>query len=483
MDDRSALTRTQRLSLWGGFGVLCAVAFFLTNNVRLSFSSDHLYGALFAHFNTALFRTSPSTYLVPDVLLHYASRLTPGTFLEQVVVAGVLHFLLNVGGVTLVFGRWVGALFAVSLLYLHADMVLNTGMHLSLVFLFALYVGARRRLLKHSILLIASASDPLFGLIWLPVSTLTGRPVRTLPTFLPEYRLELALVAIGLAFSLFMSETNIELLRFSVVFFLGVVVQQCLSAFRYPRMLIHAYGAPLAFAGAGVCLFLAEFVATDLLAPRYLIPIGMSLALYGLYLTRPPETAQGRAGSRRERSAAAVVLCGSLAFGIYYQIQTHHDFFAIEKVSEPWKCAAEAITQRGVSKIAADHWLAKPLYVAALELEKTLDVVQVDFVNNMPDTWIAPYDFARGHSMWALRDDAGCRSQSAQNPQCAHRHERLPDHGETIAVCDRFIMIRFAEPIPDAMQRRRFDSVDGKLDGFAYNVRNNVDKALGRLDR
>lgn len=469
---------------WSALTILTIGAVLLTGNTHVPFSSDYLYGSLFTHFNTLHFRTPPANYAFPDLLFHYLALLGPDSLLDQSVLAGVLQLLTIVAVTTWLLGVPTGAAVALFLLLICPNEVLATVHHLSMIVLFALYSGLRNLRTRLFILLLAVASDPLFMLLWLALTTLDRRIPGRIPLCSPTYRNELVIVLFGYSISFFVSESNIELIQAFVLFSFGLVVQQVILSIKTIRILVRTYRAWLALLAALLLIGINILVSSELLffESRYVLPIAVCLGLFGFQtLTSPKTTFWTGKHHWPQRLAASILVTASIATSFLLHTTTNQDFFRLDARLSAWKCADAEISSLGIQSIAADYWDSKPLYVAALENGHDLKIVQIDFVNNMPDTWIAPYNMARGQAGWAIRDDRRCDGQ--QHSHCNYENQKLGRQSSSISICDRFTLIEYAETLPNQDQLSRFSQVDSKLSGFLYNFSNNLAKATGRLDR
>jgi hypothetical protein len=230
--------------------------------------------------------------------------------------------------------------------------------------------------------------------------------------------------------------------------------------------------------GAAGALVLLAAAAADLAPAKYALPVGCAALLLCARPLLPGWLAPGRGA---ELAGAVGLVAGAIA--TTPALSPSAAAQPLRADTARWACAARALEARGVTHVAADYWDAKPLFLGAAAAGVDLNIAQIDLPANRPDTWIAPYAFVGPRSETLVLDRARC-ARIPLPGHCRLDFPSLPEARSARQVCEGIEIAVLARPVPEAEAAAAAAAqVTGKPGSLVYNIRQNVLKALGRLER
>jgi len=414
VDRLARLMNTQAVAAGGAAAVLLALALYslLVAGFDLSrfMTGDALYPVQVQLFPLLEFRPPPSNNLFPDVLVHLAIGPFVADPLWQKMIAGWVLF----GGMMVAIGAFKGPAVAVAVsavLALTGFGFLDTTSHYTLPLTVLAFQLVRNRLGNNFILFIVVFSDLLVLLPLIVLVLLQGDDRR-----LPERIAIVALAYLGNAFYSEFSEALMKITLFLPFFALGALAARHFGMLRLFAMAVTAALVVLAIAG--------------LEAERYALAVAASM----LVVLAP----------NVRRSVPIIPAAFSLiALGIFAGTA---DAARLDLHNRQYDCLLNELNSRDSSVLAADHWVAKPLFFSARARGQALTIAQTDFAEGDSSNWMAPHAFAGEPTPFAVKSNTICGYISEPNAFCTR--ENIAEIVSRINICEGLELITYAREVP-----------------------------------
>lgn len=379
-------------------------------------TGDALYPVHMLHFPFLDFRPPPSNNLFPDVIVHAILNPFIPDPLTQKLVAGwtlLAGMVIAIG----VFSGPLAALVIMALLSLTGFGAIDTTSHYTLPLCVLLYELARRSRWAQGLVLFASVFSDLLFL--LPASLLVLRRGE-------ENRLTERVIICFLAgvLNILHSEFSRVLPGIAVAVIVFWAAALAARVFRLERVMAVA-----------VTLALAAMSVGGVEAIRYAVPVAASFALL-LFVSRQP--------SFDWRPVAALVI----AFEIFaFTVNPTH----LNLLNSQYDCLLKVLKARNITVIAADHWTAKPLYFAALQRNQNLTITQMDFVKDMNDYWMAPYENSGQPTRFSFRSNTVCADiwKLVAAPQLNCSQDTVAPVISREPICNGLELFEYDRNVPD----------------------------------
>lgn len=407
-------------------------------------SADSLYPVQLLDFPLLDFRPPPPNRLFPDVAVHALLQWVGGP-LEQKLAAGLVLFALTVVTIGVFKGPVVFASVAV-LLGAGGSEAVNSATHYTLPLLVLISQMAGRWRAADAIVLFLVAFSNILVLIPLTVLLLD-------PTASDRLRLRAAAALSGLTAAALYSDLGVAFVQVALV----------LPAWAVAVLIAQRLG----LRDALVLATIVVLVAAALLgfAPsRYAYPVSAALIVAISPVSRPTFD------WRFAIVPAAIVALFLATLDTHHARQTMRDF----------DCVAAALSERGISNVATDHWTAKPLYFAARSRGQSLTITQTDFREGDTHPWMAPYAFFGAPTSWALRSSSACRRVHDDPTYCGQGHIAAVVKQE--AICGEFSLYHYDRAVPltyEAAPRNKIDAIQRQARSYASKAKAIVSRTLG----
>jgi hypothetical protein len=429
--------------------------------------SDSLYPLVLLDGPLLSFRTPPSSYLFPDVFILYAVQNFVSDPLDQMFVSGCVLLLAIFSSTWLYAGGFAAIAVLGLVLAIEPAIALQIGFHLGLIVLAVIYLSSRHEGLRVAVALVATASDPLFAMLLLLITIFDKEGDRQLRW--PEF----AAVGAGLLIALILNESSIQLVKLSVLMSILIPCYIIMNRVRKLKELILRYNLLFLILTIALLLAISAFKISDLIPEfvpdRYVVPV---LAVLIIILLR------GRSSIHPlVPSLYAATVAGLIGSATMIQNDPH----GVTAFTQRWNCLAREVEAREIKVVAADYLIAKPFYVASRANHYDIGVAQVDFRNNVANTWIAPYSFFNEGSNVAIRDEQLCGGYENGSEGCERENSNLPRVLMSERVCENFTISYYGQkvPAPDHTEPVNLN----KFRSLEYSLSDNYKKLTGERSR
>jgi len=441
-------------------------------------SSDSLYLPLLYEGSIFGFRLSSASNLFPDLVYYALARATGQDEIGALLSAGMLQCALT----TALLARHSGVLAALAynaLYFLFGfPFYFSIGFHQGLIVMALFYLAFPSPGARRAMSLLFTIADPLFALVpslFLAARAWLGRK--------PDAG-EIGLIVAGYAGAFFLAESNVDLAKFAPVLAASLLAGWVATLPR-ARGIVAAIAARMPLSGGPgrrrdgdvrerrlcsallCCASLGSLLAGQ--PARYALPLLVaSIACW----TWRPDTG-GLSSDRRWFTAA---LLGFTSFALLYAMVVPALTHSSREALSRYGCLTDKLRSMQVDAVATDYWTFKPLYFVGAR-DAGLRLLQLDFRDGTPYTWVNAHRFVRGQSHFIVRNVSRCNSLSRQDRGWAGHcsddgYRRLGVKARTEA-CGDFEIIETERPIDFSPWEGVFAS---KLSAFVYNFRQNTGK-------
>ena len=441
-------------------------------------SSDSLYLPLLFDGSILSFRLSSASNLFPETIYYAVARAAGQDEVDALLTAGILQCSVT----TLLLARYCGTLAALAynaLYYLFGfPFCYSISFHQGVIVMTLLYLACPGRGARRGMSLLFTLADPLFALIAalrLAVRACFEREIDAIESWL---------VVAGYAGAFFLAESNVDLLKFAPVpaaallagwiatlpraaAIIGsltarVPVVRAAGAWRGPASREHRVCSAL--------LLVASLIALAAGQPaRYVLPVLVSSIVF--YAWRADS---GDSSRDRRRFAAAIL--GFTSFALLYAMVLPALAAPSRETQSRFACLTDRLRSLHVDAVATDYWTLKPLYVAGAR-DAGLHLLQLDFRDGTPDTWVNDYRFFRGRSHVVVRNLSVCNTLDRRDRSwpghCAEDWYSTLGVRSRTPACVAFEIIETERPVDFSTWESAFAS---KATAFAYNFQRNARK-------
>lgn len=347
-------------------------------------TGDALYPVQVQHFPVLAFRPPPSNELFPDVLVHLALGPFIADPLWQKIVAGWILYAGMIFAIAWYKGPLAAGLVA-GILALTGFGFLDSTSHYTLPLTLLVFQVVRQRFWNGAVLFVIVFSD-LLVLLPLIVLLLSEEENKWWPE-------RIAIIALAYCGNAFYSEFSESLMKITLL----------LPAFGVAALAAKYFGLLRSFAIA-LAGILPLMGVLGLGAIRYDVAVAACFVLVALPMA-PKRGLDWR-----------VLALPVVALGIF---TTTASAERLDLHNAQYDCLLDLLADRGITVLAADHWVAKPLYFAALARGQELTITQTDFAEGDSSNWMAPHAFAGAPTPHAVKSDTICSYIAETNAFCS----------------------------------------------------------------
>jgi hypothetical protein len=460
-------SHTFNKALLTAFCGIAALGLFSATKASFLLVSDSLYPLVLLDGPLLSFRTPPSPYLFPDVFILYAVQKFVSDPLNQMFVSGCVLLLAIFSSTWLYAGGFAAIAVLGLVLAMEPAIALQIGFHLGLIVLAVIYLSSRHEGLRIAVALMATASDPLFAILLLLIAIFDKERDRQLRW------LEFAAVGAGLLIALIFNESSIQLVKLIILTSILMPCYIIINWIRKFREITLRYNLTLLILTISLLLAVSVFKISDLIPEfvpdRYVVPV---LAVLIIILLR---------GRSSVHPLAPLLYAATVAGLIGSAMMIQNDPHGVTAFMQRWNCLAREVDARGIKVVAADYWIAKPFYVANRANHYDIGIAQVDFRNNVANTWIAPYSFVNEGSNVAIRDEQLCGGYGNGSEGCERENSNLPRVLMTERVCEDFTISYYGQKVPAPDHDNPVDL--NKFRSLEYSLSDNYKKLTGERSR